>query len=238
MVCSHANGITIGHDKKPLMEITDLLNLCRKYLIETEAKIFIFDTCYMGSLESLYEISKISDYILATASYHDGAYTFLQCPDVFIKHDDLVIWLAKLGNWYLSKARTYSKKLNYAVQWAIYSSEDIEKLGDYMLKSKLYGKLEFSQDTIIFNDDVNLHNFEEVLNYTLSDPKNKKLRKKINHAKLLLLKSYVYFDFAECDKKHNIRFCKMSIHENLPRYLPNEFNCKLELFAKTYCKNL
>jgi hypothetical protein len=239
MLCSHSNGIYIGADGFPKIDVTDFIKLCRTYVFKERVQFFIFDCCYVGALESLFEISKICDYVLATPSYHDGKQSFLRCPYILTKYDDPVIWISKFGTWYINNAQHYASNFGYAIQWAVYSSEEIQKLGKYMIESNLYNELVFTKKTIVYWDDVCLHNFEGVLDTTIKkNEKDKKLIDKIEIAKLLLLKSYVYYDYAESTKKHKINYCTMSIHESLPYYAPNDSNCKLELFSKTYCKKI
>lgn len=230
LLSSHANGVTIGSDSYPVIEVVEFAKLCEKYVVKDKIDYFIFDSCYMGSLEPLYEVAHLCKYVLATPSYHDGKRSMMECPAMYIKHDDPLLWLSKFGIWYITQANRYAKRLDHIIQWVIYSSDDIIKLADYLVESGLYEHLVFKKSSIIYWDDENLYNISKVLNDT--ELKYKKLKKKIDYARYLLLKSYYYYDKAD---SQNFESSVLSIHNGLPSYIMNKFNCKLQIFSKTYC---
>jgi hypothetical protein len=237
MLCSHSNGVTIASDKNIIIEVADFIDICKKNIIALNKKVnfFVCDCCYMGSLASLYQMSFISDHILATSSYHDGKYSFVQCYDVYKYHDDNVIWLSKFSNWYLNISHPYAGKLDYQIQWSIYSSIDIQELANYIIKNNLHKDLVFNKSSVIYWDDDNLHNFDIVIKNTMK--KKPKLNKKLDKLLMLYLKSFVYYlnnNKCKCD----VKFCPMSIHKELPEYLNNDINCRLEYFKKIHCNKM
>jgi len=234
MVSSHSNGVVIGTGKNPDVEVIDFINLCKKYTQDDKKKVslFIGDSCYMGSIECLYQISTFSDYILATPSYHDGKYSFLQCPDLFKKHNDYLIWLSRLPNWYLNVSENYAHNLDYQIQWTIFSCEEINKLGNYLMKSKIYKEFIFSRSSVIYWDDPDLHNFSLVIENTIK--KKPKIKNELDKVLFLYLKSFVYYMTNEkC--KCKVKICPMSIHKGLPPDSKNILNCKLEYNKKVHC---
>ena len=234
MMCSHSNGIIIGSDGHSVIEVVDLYKLCKKYFTKSRKLDFlIFDCCYMGSLESLYEVSSLSNYILATPSYHIGHIAMLEFPEMYVYHEDKLPWLKSFVDWYIADAASLAKKIDYAVQLVIYSAEDIKTLAKFFITSTLYKQLQFNKESIIYWDDDNLYNIEMVLDYTLEQ--NEDLFIKIQFAQVLLKKTYLYFLNAPGDKRRSIKECILSIHNGLPKYLPNVYNCKLKMFKKVYC---
>lgn len=237
MLCSHSNGVTIASDENIIIEVVELVEICKKYVIEKNKKLefFVCDCCYMGSLESLYQLSFIANYVLATSSYHDGKYSFIECPQVYNYHDDNIIWLSKFSNWYLNMSNHYSGKLDYQIQWSIYSSKDIQELGNYLIDNDLHKELIFNKSSVIYWDDDNLHNFDIVIKNTIR--KKPTLKNKLNKLYLLYFKSFVYYlNNVDCDCK--VKSCPMSVHKNLPEYINNDINCKLKYFNTVFCKKL
>lgn len=235
MMCSHSNGIIIGSDGHSVIEVVDLYKLCKKYFTKNRKLDFlIFDCCYMGSLESLYEVSSLSNYILATPSYHIGHIAMLEFPGMYIYRNDKLPWLQSFVDWYIADSVTHSKKIDYAVQLVIYSAENIKILAKFFIASGLYKLLQFNKESIIYWDDDNLYNIESVLEYTLEQ--NDDLFIKIELARMLIKKAYLYYLNAPSDKRRSIEECVLSIHNGLPKYLPNIYNCKLKMFKKTYCQ--
>lgn len=237
MLSSHSNGVTIGSDKFPVIEVVEFIEVCKKYISSrgTKVNFFVCDCCYMGSIETLYQASYVAKYILATPSYHDGNFSFIQCPDVYNRHNDNVVWLSKFSNWYIDISDTYCKKLDYQIQWAIYSSNEIIELAEYLIDTQLTHELAFYKSSVIYWDDDNLHNFSIVIENTLK--KKPQLKRKLNKLMLLYLKSFVYYmNNRNCNCK--VKACPMSIHKDLPTYLSKEMSCRLEFFKKVHCKNV
>jgi len=238
ILSAHANGITVGIDTCPIIEIVEFAKLCERYIV-TKKKLdyIIFDSCYMGSIESLYEFAHLCKYMLATPSYHDAGRTMIESPQLYIRYTDTLIWLSMIANWYIMQSESYAAKRTSIIQWVIYSSEDLIKLTDYLTKSDLYEKFVYKESAVIYFNkedkyyhDENLYSISNVLDDTLIE--HPELKKKIDHAKLLLLKSYHYYCKAEGQKFES---SVLAIHNGLPDYLSNTFNCKLKIFAKTYC---
>jgi|LakMenEpi03Aug12_release.lakeMendotaPanAssembly.Ray.scaffolds.fasta_scaffold49812_3 hypothetical protein len=236
MLASHSNGITIGLDKGIIIEVIELIKLCKKIVIKNRKfDYFVCDCCYMGSIESLYQLSDITNYILATPSYHDGKYSFIQCPEIYKYNDNKVIWISKFSNWYLSNSEHYANKLDYPIQWSIYDSEGIKELTNYLIKNNLTKELVFNNKSIIYHDDDNLHNFKKVIDTTIK--KKPFLSKKLDKLLLLYFKTFVYYSYNQPKNKPFIE-CPLSIHKELPSYLDKSLSCKMDYYDVVFCKKV
>ena len=236
VISSHSNGVIIGTEKNPVpeIEIVEFIKLYRKNISTKKLTFFVGDCCYMGSIETLYELSDIAKYILATPSYHDGNYSFVQCPNLYIKHNDKIVWLSSLPNWYLAVAERYAARLDFPIQWTIFVGSAIAKLGKYILTENLAKHFVFTKKSIIYHDDSDLHNFSMVIENTMKE--HKYLKNKLNKLLLLFIKSFVYYAHNEkCQCKLTIT--PMSIHSKLPNMdkIKQEFACKLDLFKEPHC---
>ena len=74
----HGGAVVIGPWKKPFMSLVNFVKIWVQIL---KPKILCFDSCYMGSLSSLYEISFHCKFVLASPSWHP--YSSLTTLDSF-----------------------------------------------------------------------------------------------------------------------------------------------------------
>ena len=237
ILATHTDGVTLLPCKSPICEISKFIEICKNHTKNNILKYLIFDCCYMGSLESLYDFSSISEYILATPSYHDGKISYLESPELF-EYKNYIKYklLNKLANWYTTTSNSYSKKLSYAIQWNVYSSEYIKKLFDYIVANNLYEKFVYSKQSIIYYDDDNFHDFVSVIKNTYK--KYPELKNKIIRIMRLFFRSYVIGYSSEISDKKKIVRSKMGIYKNIPEcyYSDKTVVCKLKSFNTVHCK--
>ena len=88
-------------------------------------KILMFDSCYMGNLESLSSLYKYSDYILCTSSSHEGS-SFLLLYPIFqkIKWKSTRSWINNVVNLYIENLKQQRKK-GYSVGFTGYQTKYI-----------------------------------------------------------------------------------------------------------------
>nr|QYA18358.1 clostripain-related C11 protease [Clandestinovirus] len=235
MYSGHSNGIAMGYDRDQVLENIDLASILRKEVKRTHRKLEVvaFDSCYQGTLATIFDFRKVTKYIMASPSYHDHrsvieADTFFQKPAGM----SVIDWLKSITDSYVQKADRLHH-IDYPIMNNIFSGPAIGRLGNYITKSRLYDTLKFTKGTQIFHDDPNLHDLERALD---KSERRKDVptavKAKIRRAKILFRKSVVHAPHNPKNKLATV-FPKLAVHSYLPDYVDSEVVCRMKYFGKT-----
>ena len=103
----HSSGYVFGRNVKPTFHLTDLCN----WLSGQQLKIIIFDSCYCGTIECLYELHGAAKYAITTPTYHEES--ILVVPDFYSFQPPLLDYMSNiLYNFAIYGNKKYSLRLN------------------------------------------------------------------------------------------------------------------------------
>lgn len=234
MYSGHSNGFAMGYDKYQVLENVDFAKILRQQVKRVGKKFecLAFDSCFQGTLESLYDFRSVAKYIMASPSYHDHR-SLIEAGNFFAKRssESVLTWLKRITDSYVNKAERMSH-IDYPIMNNIFSAPQLGKLGTFIYKNKLQNVLTFSKQTQVYHDDDSQHDLAKAMALTLKKDIPKSLRLKIIKAQNMMKKAVIYAPFNPKNKlaKH---FPELTIHSYIPDYVDKSVACKPRLYKST-----
>lgn len=220
IISGHSNGITFEHSD------VDIVSLSKIFGKKQKRKIIIFDTCYCGSIETLFEIGKQFKYAIATPSYYVGR-SILEMDSFYFEdniQNDPIFWMKQVCNQLISTDRSYSR-VEYPIEIAIYDLEMLCKMVEFMEKNHLWRKLQYDNKclSIAKKHDDNLYNLQCIIRNSFSG-------KILNQFLKLHQKTVIDCIYHSLQ---NLQITLLGIRmETLPNYEEESIICKMKLFKK------
>jgi hypothetical protein len=142
----HGGGVVIGPWNDPLMTINKFTNI---FLKKLTPKFVAFDSCYLGSIVSLYEVAKYTDYAIASPSWHP--YTSIATMPLFGKLPKSKEGNSNIKQYIIDLTCQFGKVKNQP-KYACLIAFDLEKLWNVVPKIK---KLVFKETANLKQHDPN-----------------------------------------------------------------------------------
>lgn len=239
MYSGHSNGIALGKDEYEAIAAIDLRKLLLSEVKKSRGKKFkvlAFDSCYMGTLASLYEFRRCATHILAAPTYHDGR--SLITGLTFFQKDKSVSdyqWLKSVvADYVFNVPRVFVS--TYPILTSLLSAKALGRLVDYLIKSGLWKSLKFPRSSIIYHDDSNLCDIDAVF-WSTYKTASSQTKTKLRKASALLKKTILYSPYNPENHKARI-FPRLSIHRSVPTYVDRDVVCGktgMSYFNRTGC---
>lgn len=216
IISGHSNGITFEHSSLDIVQINKIFG-------KRKREIIIFDTCYCGSIETLYEVSNNFKFSIATPSYYVGR-SLLEMTTFYIENDDLIYWMRTICNELISKDRSYSR-VEYPIEIVIYDLKELSILVDYIEENNLWKKLKYNNSCLSISReyDDNLYSLECIIEKSFSGKVLEKFSK--------LLKKTIINCIYHGLQDYPLTLLGIRL-QSLPDYEDPDITCQLKLFKK------
>ncbi len=149
----HSSGYLLGREESPLLSLLDLISCFHRRF-----EVAIFDTCYMNTLETLYQLQRLSRYLVATPSfYEDDSVLETQAFYLhdFTKDQDIQKYLKGIIDEFVIK----KQKEDNTIRLSLIDNDHI----DPIVKSVQNLHLIFNKESIVHPEDPQLHHLCDVL---------------------------------------------------------------------------